>query len=157
VFLALILVTHFPSAVLIGEIVQQTGVSRDTIRYYEKLGLLPVPGRPSPFNNYKAYAPGTPGRLALIQRAKNLGFTLSEIAKLLPLWESQQLPTASLAARISEKLAVIEGKIHRLEAMRANLRQSLADGQAGCHAAPTPSVSTCPPGKAHSADDAVTT
>jgi MerR family copper efflux transcriptional regulator len=52
---------------LIGEIVRQTGVSRDTIRYYEWLGLLQTEGRPSPFNTYKAYPAATVIRLGLIQ------------------------------------------------------------------------------------------
>jgi DNA-binding transcriptional MerR regulator len=52
---------------LICEIVRQTGVSRDTIRYYERLGLLQAEGRPSPFNTYEAYPAATVTRLGLIQ------------------------------------------------------------------------------------------
>ena len=58
---------------LIGEIGQQTGVARDTIRYYECLGLLQADGRPGQFNNYKAYPAATITRLGLIQQAKSLG------------------------------------------------------------------------------------
>lgn len=117
---------------LIGELVRQTGVSRDTIRYYEKQGLLQPAGRPSPFNNYKAYPATTVTRLALIQQAKKLGFTLAELAELLPLWENQQLPSADLQVRVTEKLAVLDEKIRQLETMRARLRQCLTEVPAAC-------------------------
>ena len=110
----------------IGEIVRQTGISRDTIRYYERLGLLRSAGRPSPFNNYKAYPADTAQRLGLIQQAKNLGFSLGEIADLLSLWESAQLSPTQLQARLTEKLAVLDEKIRQLEAMRRSLARSLA-------------------------------
>lgn len=96
---------------LIGEIVRQTGVSRDTIRHYEKLGLLKAAGRPSAFNNYKSYPAATVARLALIQQGKNLGFTLAEIADGLDLWKSEQLPSAEVQARLAAKLGAVEEKI----------------------------------------------
>lgn len=117
---------------LIGEIVQQTGVSRDTIRYYEKLGLLRAEGRPSQFNNYKAYPATTVARLTLIHRAKDLGFTLAEIAEVLDLWENEQLPAAEKQARMADKLAVIDEKIRQLQAMRANLLRSINEVLTNC-------------------------
>lgn len=110
----------------IGEIVRQTGTSRDTIRYYERLGLLRAAGRPSEFNNYKAYPADTARRLGLIQQAKNLGFSLAEIVDLLNLWESAQLSPTQMQARLREKMAVIDEKISQLEAMRQSLTRSLA-------------------------------
>jgi len=114
---------------LIGEIVRQTGVSRDTIRHYEKLGLLKAEGRPSAFNNYKSYPAAVVTRLALIQQGKDLGFTLAEIADGLDLWEKEGISPAELLARITEKLAAVEEKIRQLEALRGRLRHSL-DGLA---------------------------
>lgn len=116
---------------LIGEIVQQTGVSRDTIRYYERLGLLQAEGRPSQFNNYKAYPATTVTRLGLIQQAKSLGFTLAEIADVLYLWENAQLSSADIQTRITEKVAAIDEKIRQLEAIRTSLLRNLDDTQAG--------------------------
>ena len=116
---------------LIGEIVQQTGVSRDTIRYYERLGLLQAEGRPSPFNNYKAYPATTVARLGLIQQAKSLGFTLAEIADVLYLWENAQLSNAAIQARITDKVAAIDEKIRLLAAMRASLLRDLDATQTG--------------------------
>lgn len=131
---------------LIGEIVQQTGVARDTIRYYEKLGLLRAEGRPSPHNNYKSYPAATVARLRLIQQGKNLGFTLAEIADGLDLWEQENLSPADVQARITAKLAAIEEKIKQLETMRGHLRHSLSELEAQrcvdnappCHPEPAP-------------------
>ncbi|WP_046247330.1 MerR family DNA-binding protein [Hymenobacter terrenus] len=117
---------------LIGEIVQQTGVSRDTIRYYEKMGLLQAEGRPSPFNNYKAYPATTVTRLVLIQRAKDLGFTLAEIADVLDLWANEQLPAAEKKVRIAGKLSAIDEKIAQLQSMRANLLRSMDEVLTNC-------------------------
>lgn len=106
---------------LIGEIVQQTGVSRDTIRYYERLGLLRAEGRPAKANNYKAYSTATITRLGLIQQAKNLGFSLAEIADGLNLLDNAQLSDTEAEVRIGEKLAIIEEKMRALTAMRDSL------------------------------------
>ncbi len=115
---------------LIGEIVRQTGVSRDTIRHYEKLGLLKAEGRPSAFNNYKSYPAAVVTRLALIQQGKDLGFTLAEIADGLDSWEKEGLSPAELLARITEKLAAVEEKIRQMEALRGRLRHSLDELEA---------------------------
>lgn len=117
---------------LIGEIVEQAGVSRDTIRYYEKMGLLRAEGRPSQFNNYKSYPATTVVRLTLINRAKELGFTLAEIADVLDLWANEQLPAAEKQARMAGKLAAIDEKIRQLEAMRANLLRSMEEVLTNC-------------------------
>ena len=114
---------------LIGEIVRQTGVSRDTIRYYERLGLLQAEGRPSEFNNYKAYPAATITRLGLIQQAKSLGFTLAEIADVLYLWENAQLSSAAIQVRITDKVAAINEKIRLLDVMRTGLLRNLAAPQ----------------------------
>ncbi len=116
---------------LIGEIVRQTGISRDTIRYYERLGLLQAEGRPSPFNNYKAYPAAVLTRLGLIQQAKRLGFTLAEIADVLYLWENAQLSDADIQARITAKVAAIDEKIRLLDDMRTSLLRNLTAAQAG--------------------------
>lgn len=116
---------------LIGEIVQQTGVSRDTIRYYERLGLLQADGRPAKANNYKAYPAATVTRLAMIQQAKSLGFSLAEIAEGFDLLDNEQLSDAEVQARAADKLALIDEKIRALEAMRGSLVHSLEQFWAG--------------------------
>jgi len=106
---------------LIGEIVRQTGLSRDTIRYYERLGLLRAGGRPSPANNYKDYPASTVLRLGLIQQAKKLGFSLAESAEWLDLLTDTGLSDKEAAARIAKKLALIEAKMQALIAIRDQL------------------------------------
>lgn len=116
---------------LIGEIVHHTGVSRDTIRYCERLGLLQAEGRPAKANNYKAYPAATVTRLGLIQQVKKLGFTLTEIADGLNLLDDAQLSDAVAEVRITEQLAVIENKMRALEAMRNSLLFMREQIQAG--------------------------
>ena len=106
---------------LIGELVRQTGLSRDTIRYYERLGLLSADGRPAPANNYKDYPASVVMRLGLIQQAKSLSFSLTEIAEGLDLLTNTGLSDREAAVRIAEKLAVIEAKMQALAAMRKQL------------------------------------
>ena len=115
---------------LIGEIARQSGLSRDTIRYYEKLGLLRAAGRPSPHNTYKDYPPGTLTRLHLIQQGKSLGFTLAEIAEGLDLWENESLPPAALETRIQAKLTAIDAQLRQLTELRGSLLHSLEQLQA---------------------------
>jgi MerR family copper efflux transcriptional regulator len=68
----------------IGEVAKETGVGIETIRFYERKGLLDEPSRrPS---GYRQYDVSIVARLQFIRRAKELGFTLSEIAELLGLW-----------------------------------------------------------------------
>jgi DNA-binding transcriptional MerR regulator len=117
---------------LIGELVAQAGVSRDTIRYYERMGLLRAEGRPSPFNNYKSYPATTVVRLTLISRAKALGFTLTEIAEVLDLWANQELPATEKQARMARKLVAIDDKIGELQAMRANLLRNMDEVLTSC-------------------------
>lgn len=141
----------FPSfkslPVRIGEIVQQTGVSRDTIRYYERLGLLAADGRPAKANNYKAYPAATVTRLGLIQQAKKLGFTLAEIGDGLHLLDDAQLSDTVAEVRLTEQLAVIEDKMRALEAMRNSLlflREQIQTGRCSLQA-PLVERSTNPP------------
>ena len=105
----------------IGELARQTGLSRDTIRYYERLGLLRPCARPSQDNNYKDYPPAAVMHLGLIQQGKSLGFSLAEIAEALDLLTNTGLSDTEAAVRIQEKLAVIEGKLCDLDAMRNSL------------------------------------
>lgn len=65
----------------IGELAEKCGVNKETIRYYERLGLIPQPNRTE--KGYRMYSPQTVDRLNFIKRMQELGFTLNEIDKLL--------------------------------------------------------------------------
>ena len=102
----------------IGEVARLSGTGIDTIRFYEREGLLPeAERRPS---GYRQYGEATVERLDYIRRAKDLGFTLAEVRDLLEL--SSAAPTCEHVRRRAEaKVADIEGKIRSLQQMRRSL------------------------------------
>lgn len=103
----------------IGKLVAEAGVNIDTIRFYERKGVLPEPERrPS---GYRNYGPETVQRLHFIRNAKRLGFSLTEITELLELSSGDDMGAVRAAA--SEKLASVREKIADLERMREALDQ----------------------------------
>lgn len=107
----------------IGRIARASGVSIETIRYYEREGLLQAPERSA--SGYRLYTPEATERLRFIQRAKRLGFSLQEIGTLLALAD-QDASSAEVRALASEKLAVIEARLRDLEGMRDALSALVA-------------------------------
>jgi len=103
----------------IGRIATAAGVSIDTIRFYERRGLLPEPERTA--SGYRQYAPNIVERLHFILRAKDLGFSLEEISMLLNL-QDEGGSKAKVKALTQQKLNQIETKIGDLERMRDVLR-----------------------------------
>jgi MerR family Zn(II)-responsive transcriptional regulator of zntA len=73
-------------AMRIGELCAKTGLSKETVRYYERQGLLENIPQPNRSNNYKVYSAVDLQRLNMIKHAKMLGFTLAEIAEVLAVW-----------------------------------------------------------------------
>lgn len=111
---------------LIGEFSRATGLSRDTIRFYEKIGLIDESETSRAANNYKHYHPSLVERMNLIQHAKMLGFTLDEIRQQIREWESDRLSNADKRAIILDKIPVIERKIDELIKVREYLQYKLA-------------------------------
>lgn len=107
-------------AMKIGEVAKRSGVGIETIRYYEREGLLQEPQRrPS---GYRQYDASTLQRLEYICRAKELGFTLAEIRELLELSFSANGGHAHIQQRAEVKISAIEEKIRSLQIMRRSLR-----------------------------------
>lgn len=104
----------------IGRIASRAGVGIDTIRFYERRGLLPKPRRTD--SGYRLYPPETVTRLRFIRRAKALGFSLDEIVTLLALQDTGG-PKAKVKAITHRKLEQVEAKIADLERMRDVLRE----------------------------------
>ena len=104
----------------IGELAQRAGVSIDTVRYYERQGLLPEPARQA--SGYRSYVSGDVGRLQFVRRAKALGFTLEEIRDLLALSGRRDDDMGGLKTAAGEKLADVEAKISELIRIRDGLR-----------------------------------
>lgn len=103
----------------IGELAARAEVKIDTLRYYERRGLLPAPLR-SP-SGYRAYESDAVQRVRFIQRAQALGFTLHEIADLLTLQGDSHHACEAVEARARAALERIEGKIRDLTGMRRGL------------------------------------
>jgi MerR family transcriptional regulator, copper efflux regulator len=100
---------------LIGQLAKQTGIPVHTIRYYEKYGLFK--GRRDgtvKSNNYTWYDAVVVEKLELIKEAKESGFTLSEIKKLIDAWHSNRLSKEKKIEILQHKLAEIEEKIKQL-------------------------------------------
>lgn len=103
----------------IGQVAEGAGVGIETIRFYEREGLIPEPPRTPA--GYRQYAADTVERLRFIQRAKALGFSLRETQELLALRVGEGTSAADVRARAAEKLGDISARIRDLEAMRESL------------------------------------
>lgn len=103
----------------IGELAKATGANSETIRYYEKIGLLPQPDRTD--SNYRDYGPRDAERLAFIRHARGLGFELSDVRSLIELTEQPDLDCAAVDTIASKHLADVETKITRLGKLREEL------------------------------------
>ena len=108
----------------IGEFAQRAGVGIDTVRYYERQGLLPAPSRQA--SGYRRYEPTDIARLRFVRRAKALGFTLVEIRELLALSGRRENDMAGLKNAAVEKLADVEGKLAELTRIRDGLKALVA-------------------------------
>lgn len=115
---------------LIGELSQRTGLSHDTIRFYEKKGLISVGRKDRRSNNYKEYSETVFDRLMLIKTVKGLGFTLNEIDEFMHAWEEEHASCSNLSHHLSDKINRVDHQIALLQAIRAKLRMSLEKCQA---------------------------
>jgi DNA-binding transcriptional MerR regulator len=106
----------------IGQLAEAAGVHVETIRYYERRGLLPEPPR-SP-GGYRQYGPDDLWRLEFVGRAKALGFTLTEVGELLE--EDTRREVGSVRAIVLRKLEAIEARQRELAGVRVRLER-LAD------------------------------
>ena len=123
------------AGVTIGRLADEVGVSVDTVRYYERRGLLPAPTRTRA--GYRTYGDDDRWRLAFILRAKDLGFTLKEIDGLF----AHAGDTAAVRAAAAAKLAAVADQRRALDVIEARLGvllQICDDGEDGCATLETP-------------------
>lgn len=106
---------------LIGELAKHSGLSKDTIRWYEKIGLLSGTHKARDANNYRNYGNEILEKLILIRQSKSFGFSLKEIRELLGLIESDSLNCEAVRPIIDTKLRVIDQKITELQNIRTKL------------------------------------
>ena len=107
--------------ITIGAAARRAGVGIDTIRYYEREGLLPTPQRRA--SGYRDYSRDSVARLRFIRRAKELGFTLADIRELLALSTERERGVGSVKQRAATRLAEVEQRIRELQRMKRGLRQ----------------------------------
>lgn len=118
---------------LINELSKKTGVTIHTIRYYENLGLIQgVSDEQVKSNNYKRYDENVIERLEIIADAKEVGFTLAEIRKLLESWYGSPNNRSEQVQMFKTKIEEIEAKIGQLKKVKKRLekvRKELEDGE----------------------------
>lgn len=112
--------TNAPATMQIGELARRAGVNVQTVRYYERRGLLDEPARR--VSGYREYGAGALDRLRFIRRAQELGFTLTEVGELLALRLDPGTTAADVKSRAQQKIAEIDGKLHDLERIRDALK-----------------------------------
>ena len=113
----------------IGELAAATGCHFETIRYYEKVGLLPKPQRTA--SGYRAYRSDDIARVRFITRGRALGFSLDEIRSLLHLSESPNLACGDVDALARQHLVEVREKLAQLERMEAELVATIARCRGG--------------------------
>ena len=111
----------------IGTASKASGVSQRMIRHYEKIGLIPAPPRRD--SGYRDYAPADIARLRFIANARDLGFPIEEIGRLLSLWSNTERASAEVKALALARAEELHRKAEALEAMR----DSLLDLAEKCH------------------------
>src|SRR6516165_7382716 len=136
VYTGFVIAGNDPKALTIGHLAREVGINLETVRFYERQGLLPRPPRNA--SGYRLFPGDAKRRLKFIKRAQELGFSLSEIRELLALRMSRRTTSGEIRKRTEAKIVDIEGKIRSLDSMRKSLVK-LARSCGGC--AP---LSECP-------------
>lgn len=103
----------------IGKLAKHSHVNVETIRYYERRGLIPMPSRRE--SGYRQFTQDIVARIRFIKRAQELGFTLKEISGLLSMRVDPHTTCADIRVRAEQKIAQIEEKIRDLERMKKAL------------------------------------
>jgi len=104
----------------IGQLARATGTKAETIRYYERIGIMPEPARSG--GNYRTYSEQHLRRLAFVRRSRDLGFTLEQVRELLRLADRPNQPCHEADAIARAHLAAVERKISDLRRLAAELR-----------------------------------
>jgi Cu(I)-responsive transcriptional regulator len=110
-----------------GELARAADTHAETIRYYERIGLLPAPPRTT--SNYRDYSTEHVGRLTFIRRSRDLGFSIDQIRALLDLADQKAQSCKAVDAIAREHLVEVKRKLADLDALRRELESLI--GQCG--------------------------
>lgn len=113
----------------IGDVSRITGTKVETVRYYERIGLLPKPVRTD--GNYRSYRPRDVDRLKFVRTARGLGFDIADIRSLLDLSEHPERDCGEIDQITTSHLASVESKIRQLELLRLELARMLRQCRGG--------------------------
>ena len=123
---------------LIGQLSKRSGLSRDTIRFYEKHGLITVGKKERRDNNYKEYSEQAYQRLMSIKLIKGLGFTLNEVSEVLEMIDAKAATCDNMVDKFVDKVERIELKIKELISVRTMVLNGLRNCQSACCAPANP-------------------
>ena len=107
----------------IGELARATGTKAETIRYYEREGILPAADRTD--GNYRDYSRDHLAKLTFVRRARELGFGMAQVRRLIALSDSADERCDDIDALMREQIAEVDRKIDDLTALRQEMRQML--------------------------------
>ncbi|MBI1196193.1 MAG: Hg(II)-responsive transcriptional regulator [Gammaproteobacteria bacterium] len=123
------------SALTIGRLARAAGVNVETVRYYQRVGLIREPAKPS--GGFRIYPPEMVDRIRFIKRSQKLGFTLQDIAHLLELGDGH---CDDVREQAEAKISKIEAQIKDLQAMRKALKKLVIECRSGNHRGHCPIV-----------------
>jgi DNA-binding transcriptional MerR regulator len=124
-FILLMVKTSGAGTLRSGELAKATGLSVDTVRHYEKIGVLPRASRTE--KGYRVYSSGAISRVLIVQRALRIGFSLSELAEVLKARDAGGAPCHRVFQLAKGKLSDLEREINSLKQMRRYLKKVLFD------------------------------
>jgi DNA-binding transcriptional MerR regulator len=104
-----------------GQLARQSGVSTDTLRHYERLGLLPLPQRTA--GNYREYLPTALQRVALIRKALTIGFSLTELKTILAVRDKGGAPCRHVRDLLRSKIHDLDQQIRNLVSLRVEMNR----------------------------------
>ncbi|MGY1732155.1 heavy metal-responsive transcriptional regulator [Geodermatophilus sp. SYSU D01045] len=128
----------------VAELASAAGVPTDTVRYYERVGLLPEPERTA--SGYRSYDAGAVDRLRFIRGAQRLGLRLSDIRALLDVRDTGTCPCEPAEQLLRRRLAEVDAEIARLVALRTEMR-AMADALPSAECPPPSPGTWCPPAR----------
>jgi len=114
---------------LIGELATRSGTLVETIRYYERVGMMPAPPRSA--SGYRQYRPEHLQRLLFLRRCRDLGFSIQEISSLLELAEQREEPCTKIARVATHHLDAVQAKLTDLKRLHRALRSLIESCSGG--------------------------
>lgn len=113
----------------IGKLAKATGTAVETVRYYEKIGLMPSVSRTA--GNYRSYGPAEVDRLGFIRRARDLGFSIEQVRALLSLADDRDRECGDVDRLAKQHLAEVDRKIAGLQSLRRELSTVIEQCESG--------------------------